>query len=199
MHVIIKMKGTTPLLMHNEQLADPNNKFAKAIAVLTAKKTKTEADQLAVQKLEFMGGLYVGKVGVMIPTPNIRKCLRNAAAVRREGKLIERGLITMGIMENRLLYSGPTDLEKLWADETFRRLQSVRIGRGRVQRMRPQFVNWELHSEWQLVPDVLNLAALERIVKEAGVIEGLGDGRVLGNGRFEGSVIAASKGLREAA
>ena len=57
MRIILEMSGTSPLLMHNEQLADPANSFALAIAQLTSKSEKTPEDQKEIQRLEFMVGL----------------------------------------------------------------------------------------------------------------------------------------------
>lgn len=192
MRVTVTMVGTSPLLMHNSQLADPSNSWSKAIAELTGKKEKTDVDYNEIARLEFMGGLYFGTKGPYIPAPNVLKCLRNAAAVRREGKNIERGLLTVPPLEIPLIYDGPHSLDEMWADERFRFLASVRVGRARVLRMRPRFINWQLIREWELLDDVLNFTDLKRIVHEAGLIEGLGDGRTLGYGRFEGTVVQAA-------
>jgi hypothetical protein len=172
--------------MHNVALSDPNNKFARAIAELTSKSDKTREDHQEIARLEFVGSLYLGAKGPMIPAPNMKKCLVQAAKVRKEGKTIERGLLPTA-MEIPLMYDGPRTPEEMWSykDGFFQYLSPVSVGRAKVQRMRPRFVSWALVSEWELLTDVIDFAKLQRIAKEAGLIEGLGDGRTLGFGRFE--------------
>ncbi len=47
MRVSINLLGTTPLLVHNVQLADPDNTFTKEIAAITSKRKKTPEDRQA--------------------------------------------------------------------------------------------------------------------------------------------------------
>jgi hypothetical protein len=190
MRVTVEFVGTSPLLMHNVELSDPNNHWARAISELTSKGDKTREDHLEIARLEFMGSLYIGAKGPMIPAPNVQKCLVQAAKVRKEGKTIERSLMPLGL-ELPLLYEGPRKPDELWADETFRYLAPVTVGRAKVWRMRPRFINWALSSEWELLTDVLDFAKFQRIANEAGRIEGLGDGRTKGFGRFEAKVTKA--------
>ena len=51
--------GASPLLHHNGQLADPLNPHAKAMARVSSKRKKTEADHAELSDLEFMGSLYL--------------------------------------------------------------------------------------------------------------------------------------------
>jgi len=92
MRVIIKLIGTSPLLMHNAQLSDPEHPISRAIAELTSKVEKTAEDHREISRLEFCGSLYVGKGGPVMPAANLQKCFSNAAKIRREGKSVERAL-----------------------------------------------------------------------------------------------------------
>lgn len=185
MRVTIEMVGSSPLLMHNVALSNPNNQFSRAISELTSKSDKTREDHLEIARLEFMGSLYIGAKGPMIPAPNIQRCLVQTAKVRKEGKTVERALLPTA-MEFPLQYDGPRTPDAMWADERFQYLAPVTVGRAKVQRMRPRFIEWMLISEWELLTDVLDFAKFQRIVNEAGRIEGLGDGRTKGFGRFDG-------------
>lgn len=185
MRIQVEMTGTSQLVMHNAQLSDPLNKYAKEIAGLSKKKRKTEEDHLEIGRLEFIGGLYVGDGGITMPTPNIKRCFTRAATLRREGKAVERALLPLA-QEFLLIYKGPKAVDQLWADETFRFRTSVKVGQSRVQRTRPRFPpGWMIVSEWELLTDALDPDNFERIVEEAGLIEGLGDHRTLGSGRFD--------------
>lgn len=191
MRVIIDMVGTTQLVMHNVQLADPTNSWAKAIAEISHKRKKTDEDRAAIARLEFMGGLYMGKSGPVVPTANVHRSLVLAAKMRKEGKTIERALLAVA-MEAPLQYDGPRDPEGLWAAEQYRLSKMVRVGAARVLRTRPRFPQWRLITEWELLTDKCDVDLLGTIVKEAGLMEGLGDGRSSqGWGRFDGTVKAA--------
>lgn len=118
--------------------------------------------------------------------------------LRREGKLVERGLLTE-VQVVPLDYTGPRDAEKLWANGGFRFSVPVRVQAQIVQRTRARFQTWAVTTEWELLEEVMDLAVLKRIVNEAGRIEGLGDHRSLGSGRFSGVVEVLESLMEEAA
>jgi hypothetical protein len=193
------MTGTSPLLMHNAHLSNPSNPFNQAIAEITSKKDKTAQDQREIARLEFCGGLYIGVNGPIIPAANVRKTFNNAAKVRREGRDIERALLPTSL-EIPLQYKGPRTPEALWADETFHCLLPVRVGRARIMRMRPRFHQWLIESEWELIEEMMNFKNLVRIGNEAGLIEGICDGRNQGYGRFECEIVQVqTQGVRAVA
>lgn len=183
MRVRMTLVGTSALLMHNARLSDPTDEFAMAIAELTSKSDKTIQDQQEIARLEFCGGLYIGANGPMVPAANLKKTLVNAAKARREGKKVERALMPV-TAEITLQYKGPRTPDALWADDRYRARMAVRVGKARIWRMRPRFIDWSLESEWELLEDLMNLKALVRIGTEAGMTEGLCDGRTQGFGRF---------------
>jgi hypothetical protein len=193
--------------MHNVVLADPTFSITKAIAAITDKGSNmSDDDRMEVARLEFHGGLYLGRGGPVIPSPNILRTIANAAKIRRLGKDVERSMIPTAL-EFPLQYKGPRDAAALWENETFRYSASVRIGRGVVTRMRPRFPDWQVTSEWELMTEILNLRDFGAIVEVAGIIEGMGDNRRNGYGRFSSEIVelkttkpraAVNNGEREA-
>lgn len=193
MRIQLTMQGTSPLVMHNVMLADPTNSVTKAIAAITDKGSRmSDDDRLEVARLEFHGGLYLGRGGPVIPSPNILRTIANAAKIRRLGKDVERAMIPTAL-EFPLIYKGPRDAAGLWANETFRYGAPVRIGRGVVSRMRPRFPDWQVVSEWELMTEILNLRDFGAIVEVAGIIEGMGDNRRNGYGRFSTEIAELGK------
>ena len=189
MRVQLTMRGTSPLVMHNVALADPTNSVTKAIAAITDKGSRmSDDDRLEVARLEFHGGLYLGRGGPVIPSPNILRTIANAAKIRRLGKDVERAMIPTAL-EFPLVYKGPRDAAGLWENEAFRYGAPVRIGRGVVSRMRPRFPDWQVVSEWELMTEILNLRDFSAIVEVAGIIEGMGDNRRNGYGRFTADIV----------
>jgi len=185
----IDMVGTRPLLPHNVQLADPENQYARDLKLLTQKKTKTDEDRRQMAKVEWFGGLYTDPsiVGPAMPTGNIRRMLVRAATITKQGKAVERALAFVDFAVP-IAYDGPRELDKLFEDERFRNRAMVRVGMTRVARVRPQFAQWALTAEARFIDDAMNLDDFQRVVELAGEIEGLGDNRVNGYGRFVGTV-----------
>lgn len=183
------IRGTAPLLMHNERLVNPFDPLVKAIAQLTSKRTKqTDEDRLQVQRYEWEGGLYLSPtLGPYIPAANLKKCLMEAATVHKDGAAVKRALTPLDV-EIPLVYDGPRTLDALWRAETYVDVRSVRLnGRTRVQRARPRFETWGLETRFLFNPNILSLDALMLYVEEAGLTTGLGDYRPT-FGRFLGKV-----------
>ena len=51
--------GGSPLICHNERLADPLDPFTRAISAISKKRSKQEADHLEIGHLECLGGLWL--------------------------------------------------------------------------------------------------------------------------------------------
>lgn len=194
MKIRIELTGTSPLLMHNPQMVDPEFDINRQIKALTSKRKKTDDDLHAIEKLEWYGGIYLAVNGhgpeVVQPTSKVRKCLINTAKISKMGKSIERS-ISFSALNVPLIYEGPHDIDELWADVRFRSRLTVGIGgTKRIIRVRPQFNKWQLNVDGIFIEDAgLNFDELERIVELAGIVEGIGDNRVNGYGRFVGKVM----------
>lgn len=200
MRVRITLTGASPLLMHNARLSNPEDQFVMAIKEITNKSERTMMDNREIARLEFFGGLYVGQQTKepVIPYANLRKCLYETAKARKEGKKVLRAIMPAGF-EVPLEYKGPRDPEELYKLEQHRYLTSVGVGRKRIMRMRPRFPQWSLSSEWELLTEHMDFKKLIRLVHEAGLIEGLGDARNQGFGRFKSEVISLEQEMKAAA
>lgn len=178
MKVRITLTGTSALLMHNAQMSDPLNVFAKELKVYSSKKKKTEEDHEIMSRIEFRGGLYIdAHVGPYIPGVNIHRTLVEGARLNKLGKDVERGLlITTDVCP--LIYHGPRDWEGLWADGSFVDRRSVKNQSSRVMRTRPVFREWKVEAEAEVDPGVIkSLDSLQQIADQAGSMAGLGDYR----------------------
>ena len=177
--------GTTPLLCHNPQLADPDNKWVREIATITGKRKKTEDDRLAISKLEWYGGLYTapGITGPAYPTANIRKCIIQAAKVNKLGRAVERAVMFTKLHVS-LDCGKERNLDALFANPDHLHRASVGINASRTMRTRPMFPAWSLAAEIVIITQLLDMDDFKRLAALAGQIEGLGDNRVNGYGRF---------------
>lgn len=197
MHLRTVITGTKPLLLHNIQLANPDNVWARRISEITKKRKKTEDDRRDIARLEWMGSLYVHDNQIVIPTANVLKSFKEAAKITKEGKSVSRALNPLEI-NVPLVFNGPQTPEELIELEEYRDQTLVGVGTQRVVRTRPIFRAWALAIEWELLTEVLNYDDFLKIAKLAGRVEGLGDNRVNGWGRYE-IEIKVVDALKEAA
>jgi hypothetical protein len=63
MQVLITLRGTTPLLMHNPRMVDPFFEVNRQIKAITSKRKKTDEDLKQIERLEWYGGLYESNGG----------------------------------------------------------------------------------------------------------------------------------------
>ena len=192
MRVSLELTGTSPLLCHNIQLSDPDNRYVQEMGTIHAKRKKTDEDRKAVEKLEWYGGLYLapGIDGPAMPTANVRRCLNEAAKITRQGKQVERSLFFTDL-HIPIAYDGPKGIDDLFDLSEHHNRASVRIGTSRIMRVRPCFPRWAIVATAELLDDVMDPEDLIRIVERAGLAEGLGDNRRNGYGRFTGRVVSA--------
>lgn len=188
MDLNIQLQGTSPLLMHNSQLIDPDNEVAQAMARISSKRKKTPEDRAEMSRLEFWGGLILEDGAPVIPLANVIRCLAEAAKIRRLGKTVERAL-AMRTISAPLVFDGPQDMASRFEHgEPYVDKRAVTVGTSRIMRTRPKFPNWSLTADFILQESVLALDDLVDIVETAGAIEGLGDARRIGLGRFTAKV-----------
>ncbi len=185
----------SPLLMHNERLADPLDGYTKWVAELSKKRTKTERDIEEMGRREFYGAGYwaidngpasTDQSGPVIPTWNIIRCLQESASRHKLGRHVMRGIIPVDEY-TPLLYDGPREVDALWKSGTFHSRKGVAVGQRRVIRTRPCFTDWSVETELELDLTILDPAQVNQIANEAGRYCGLGDARPR-FGRFSGSV-----------
>jgi len=189
MKIIVKLTGTSPLLMHNPRMVDPEFELNRQIKALTSKRKKTDEDLKTIEKLEWYGGLYEENGIIVQPTSKVRKCLINTAKISKAGKMVERA-VSFFDLNVPLLYDGPRTADELYsANGLYQSRLPVGLMGKRVMRVRPKFYPWALEVFGVFVEDAgLNFDDFQRIVELAGMVEGIGDNRVNGYGRFVGKV-----------
>lgn len=179
-----KIQGSTPIMMHSEQLANPFASLTREIKAITGKRKKTEDDLLEISRLEWLGGLYYDNdAGVHIPGYNILACIISGGKLHKLGSAIRRAVVVQEDMVP-LKYDGPKDPDKLFADKRFVDIRSVKVGTSKVVRCRPIFKSWAV--EFSVLYDEASIQKneLDMCLRSAGAMVGLGDYRPR-FGRFE--------------
>lgn len=185
----IMVRGITPLLMHNGQLADPLSPATQALSRAAKKKAKTDADHLDVRRLEWYGSLYLDDDGhPIVPSEMMEAAIVEGARRMRKGREAVRGIVLDG--HARLIYKGPKTADGLWAaGKKFVKTAGVKVQRNRVIRTRPMFTEWaaEFVVMWD-DSEIQSDADLAEILAYAGR-SGIGDWRPK-FGRFEVEVLS---------
>ena len=174
----VSIRGLSPLVMHNGQLADPLNQFAKATKAVSSKRKKTDADLAQLAEIEWRGGLYVDATGrPVLPSRVLEAMIAKGAARSKEGKQALSGMFveTDGVLTFR---GDDKTIDEMAADQFYRLTVGVRVGQSRVMRTRPIFHEWALTFDVSASTEVVtDAAAVHRWVSDAGAFLGLGDYR----------------------
>ena len=175
---IVKLTGTSPLLMHATTSIDPTHKLSRAMKAITSKHAskKTEDDLIELKRLEFEAGLYFDdEIGPYLPGELLQACIRDGGKANRLGSEVTRSVL---VVDDRvcLIYAGPRTKKGLW-EKGFSDTRSVKIGQNRVLRTRPIFSEWAVEFQVQLDVEHLDPGLFDECVANAGQRVGLGDYR----------------------
>ena len=178
------IKGMSPLMCHNGELANPQNAIVKEMKKITSKRKKTDDDLNELADLEWMGGLYVNDDGIpCIPSNLLKATLVNSAKKSRLGKQFTAGLF---ISDSPVIQHTGQErtVEELRTDPKHRDQRMVKVQTSKLLRTRPIFPDWKLTFEVAYMPDQIDERDLDQAMETAGYIIGLGDYRPE-FGRFE--------------
>lgn len=182
--IAFEIKGVTPLMTHNERLANPFDDLTRQIKALTGKRKKTEDDLLEIARIEWLAGLYLdGNNSPCMPGYNVFAAICNGGKLHKLGSAIKRAALVQDDTI-ALQYSGPRDPEALFKDKRFVDMRSVKVGTSKVMRCRPMFRDWALEFTVLYEEQAIQRDDLVRVVGDTGRMVGLGDYRPR-FGRFE--------------
>lgn len=183
------IEGVSPLIMHNGELANPTNTYAKSIKEISAKRKKTDADHEEMARLEFLGGLYLHKGAPCIPDYVFEGCLISRGGAARNERMGQEAAKGLFVNSNALLiYDGPKEPDKLWQDKRFVYQKISNVKGSKVLRTRAIFEEWAADVEVSILEEFLNPKDVERWVYYAGDAVGLMDWRPR-HGRFKATLI----------
>lgn len=177
---MVEIEGVSPLLMHNGQLANPMNPIAKRMKEITGKhhSKKTDADEIELMRLEFMGGLYISEdTGPYIPCECLEGCIRDAAKINSKGRQVTAGL-QVDPDRVALDYEGPRTADGLYEDKSFVDVRPIKLQKSTtVMRTRPRFDRWSASFEVMVIEEVLGIEDVRKFIEKAGMLKGLLDYR----------------------
>ena len=181
---VIKIKGITPLIMHNGEGANPldsrkipkflrkkfgDTTFREANKPLAGKRGKTDIDYKNLAVLGFYSSLYLNAVNKLIyPAQCFEKAIRDQATEIKKGRHVQRGVV---VTEDSVLDfpNKNKSLESLY--ELHRYDQMVKVQQSKNLRTRAIFHTWKAEFNIDLITKVLDLHTLREIL-ELGKIYG---------------------------
>jgi len=180
-----KIRGMSPLIMHNGQLADPANEWTRAVKEISGKRKKTDADYEEMARLEWMGSLYLHNGEPCIPGYVLEGALIGKGGAARKQRMGKQAAAGLYVTQNFLLdYEGPRGPKELWELPEFQLRVPVVIKTSRVIRTRPIFEKWACSVEVEVDTDLVNIDDVKLWMEIAGREVGLMDWRPK-FGRFE--------------
>jgi len=188
-----KIIGETPLLTHNNRMANPLDKYSQELSKKSGKRKKTIEDIWELARIEWEGGLYFYDGEVKLPMRVLNKCFERGATKQKNGMLWKTGCI----LENDyfpLKYAGQKiransndmvpnpELDPYFKDYIFQ--TPVRVGQATTLRTRPIFNDWSMECIILYDPTVINRETVIQCLQDAGRLCGLCDWRVEKGGQF---------------
>lgn len=176
----VKIEGVAPLLMENETLLNPFEPLSIRLHEITRKgsRKRTEQDEKELFWISFQANLYWSESipGPVVPTKNVKACIRDGAKHFREGKKVKAGLtINTEADFLPLIYAGRFQQPALlYKDPRFIDIRGVRRKSVRIIACRPRFNEWGLEIPIGYDPEVIK--SKEDVLKflaAAGRYEGL--------------------------
>jgi hypothetical protein len=197
MLINIEFTGTSPLMLNNPRSTNPLDPIVKKMKEITDKRRRSDADIENLLHMKWLASLYYDeKMGHFIPTSMIWRTIHQAAQISREGKTVERGLAIVE-MHTPIIYDGPQDPDKMYADGRFVDIRDAVPAGKRVTAARVIFPEWKVATVMDYNPDQINLDSLKRLADTAGVSVGIGTYRRM-FGRFDAKIAPAASAKKAA-
>ena len=176
----VKVRGVTPLIMHNSAGVDSQNKYTIEMKPLKAKRAKTDADDKKLRDLSFLQSLYWNDdLGLYMPAENVQKMLLEAGRHldQKGAKKSVVGITFSEYLGFPIETKNSRDLEKLANDEALRYTKIVQVQKAKIVAVRAIFKEWRFQFELEIDETILNPATCLEWVEYAGKRVGLGSRR----------------------
>lgn len=188
-----KLIGETPLLMHNNRLANPLDNYSHEISKKSSKRKKTIEDIWELARIEWEGGLYLYDGEIKIPMRVVNKCFERGATKQKNGMLwksgcfIENDFCPLDYSGRKINVGSSNDIPNSELDRYFEKHMfqaMVKIGQATLLRTRPIFEDWSFEATVIFDGSVINREALIQAATDAGRLVGLCDWRMEKGGQY---------------
>jgi len=190
----LRFIGESPMLQHNNRLANPLDPYSQEMSKKSGKRKKTIEDIWELARIEWEGSLYLHDGKVQLPNRVVNKTMERGATKQKNGTLWKTGCIVLddfceidykgkkiNITQNGEI---PTpELDKFFDEDHYFQAM-VRVGQATLLRTRPIFHNWSFEFTTMYDPSVINEGSLFQAATDAGRLVGICDWRIEKGGNF---------------
>jgi hypothetical protein len=190
-----KLVGETPLITHNNRLANPLDKYSQEMSKKSGKRKKTIEDIWELARIEWEGGgMYLYDGEIKIPLRVLNKTFERGATKQKNGMLWKSGCfveedccpLSYGGKKIKVKMNG--DIPNPELDEYFTSKNMfqvmVRVGQSTLLRTRPIFNDWSLEVTILYDPSVMNKETVIQCLKDAGRLVGMCEWRMEKGGQY---------------
>jgi len=192
--ITLKFIGDSPLLTHNNRLANPLDPYSQELGKKSGKRKKTVEDIWELARIEWEGGMYIYDGTIQIPMRVVNKTMERGATKQKNGTLWKTGCVVkddccpltyrgkkIHIVENGEIPNPELDT---WFTDDFMFQAMVRVSQATLLRTRPIFHDWSFKSTILFDPTVINRETLIQAAQDAGRLVGFCDWRPEKGGNF---------------
>lgn len=180
--ITAKFTGITPLLQNNPQTVDPFNGYAKKKKPLTAKRSKTDEDLIAIREIEVESKVFFDDdMGIFVPTRWVLASIaKNSHALAKIAKAKVRGAVFTTHEKAKLTYEGMNQVKsKLDIVHNDRFITTLILPQQQVRLAKnfPIFHKWSFECELEYDDNIIDATDMERILEYGAKYGGFGDFR----------------------
>jgi len=188
-----RLVGETALLMHNNRLANPLDKYSQEISGKSGKRKKTIEDIWELARIEWEGGLYFYDGEIKLPSRVINKCFERGATKQKNGMLwktgcfIKEDYFPLSYKGTKISVEETEEVPNPALDKHFKKHMyqaMVKVGTASILRTRPLFEEWSCELTVMYDDSVMNKSSLIQAAVDAGRLVGLCDWRMEKGGQF---------------
>lgn len=182
----VKIKGESPLIMHNGAAGLDTRSPANIERAEIAKRkgsNRTESDDARLRELECQTALWLDESGApTIPVGAVRRMIENAARKTKQGDDVREGLIVIAV---KFAYDSKrygTSIEELGRNSQF--TVPVKVQQSRIMRTRAKFDKWGAGFVIDTDDELVDRQKLDAWLDIGGRRIGLGDWRPEKSGHY---------------
>ena len=137
-----RFESVSPLLQHDDKMANPFNDYTKRMKAISSKRKKTDDDLMEMARIEWMASLYhTERKGYYMKAECIEAAMLAAAKDKKLGKAFQAAV---SVPDDPVFHFEHESLppEELFRMDAYRDFRTVKVQRANILRCRPIFCDW---------------------------------------------------------
>ena len=172
-----RFESVSPLLQHDDKMANPFNDYTKRMKAISSKRKKTDDDLMEMARIEWVASLYhTERKGYYMKAECIEAAMLAAAKDKKLGKAFQAAV---SVPDDPVFHFEHESLppEELFRMDAYRDFRTVKVQRAKILRCRPIFCDWHCDVDIWYEESRWNERELKDVVDFAGRYVGICDYR----------------------